>query len=247
MAVEKNFEFKEVDQEGQDTLDVIAEADKFNRWMYKTVSKSFSGRVLEIGSGIGNISQLVLQDYQDVYLTDIRDNYCERLKEKFGDNPALGAILKMDLTDPEFELKFKDLLGTFDTIFALNVVEHIKDDRLALENCYKLLRKGGRVVILVPAYQSLYNKFDKELEHYRRYTKKSLKKLISEKFSIERATYFNFIGIFGWWFSGSVLKKKTIPKGQMKLYNKLVPVFRVIDICTFKSMGLSTIVVGRKE
>lgn len=245
--MDKEFKFKEVDQEGEETLDVIAAAGKFNNWMYKTVGKHFHGRVLEIGSGIGNISKLVLNDHQDVTLSDIREGYCDRLRENFKDSDNLGSVLLMDLTDPEFETKFKDSLGTFDTVFALNVVEHIKDDSLAIANCYKLLKPNGHIVILVPAYQSLYNTFDKELEHYRRYTKKSLKKLISDqKFEIRKATYFNFIGIFGWWLSGKIQKNKTIPKGQMGLYNKLVPLFKIADYSVFKSMGLSTIVVGKK-
>jgi 2-polyprenyl-3-methyl-5-hydroxy-6-metoxy-1,4-benzoquinol methylase len=51
------------------------------------------------------------------------------------------------------------------------VVEHIKDDRLAIANCKKLLKKNGHLIILVPAYRYLYNEFDKELEYYRRYNK----------------------------------------------------------------------------
>lgn len=246
--MDKEFEYREVDQEGEETLDVIAAAGKFNNWMYKTVGKHFHGRVLEIGSGIGNISKLVLKDHKSVTLSDIREGYCDRLREEFADSKNLDQVILMNLTDPDFETKFKKLLGTFDTVFALNVVEHIKDDPLAIANCYKLLRPGGHIVILVPAYQSLYNTFDKELEHYRRYTKKSLKNLISaEGFEIVKSTYFNFIGIFGWWLSGKIQKNKTIPKGQMGLYNKLVPLFKIADYCVFKSMGLSTIVVGRKS
>ena len=54
------------------------------------------------------------------------------------------------------------------------------------------------------------------------------------------------MGIFGWYFSGNILKKKTIPRDQMNLYNKLVPLFRVFDVLVLRTMGLSTIVVGEK-
>ena len=107
--------------------------------------------------------------------------------------------IRYAITQDQILFQFKNYIGTFDSVFAFNVVEHIEDDKLALENCYKLLKPGGHVVILVPAYQSLYNRFDKELEHFRRYTKKTLKAVISSaRFDIITKRYFNFMGIFGW-------------------------------------------------
>jgi hypothetical protein len=117
---------------------------------------------------------------------------------------------------------------------------------LSIQNCRKLLRKNGNLIILVPAYPLLYNRFDKELEHYRRYTKSKLEKLlITADFEIVKTQYFNFIGIFGWWFSGSLLVKKTIPEGQ--IYNRLVPIFKLIDKIVMNKVGLSVITFGTKK
>ena len=58
--MKKEFEFTENDYVGEKTLDVIAEADKFNDWMYNTIKPFINGKVLEIGSGIGNISKFLL-------------------------------------------------------------------------------------------------------------------------------------------------------------------------------------------
>lgn len=245
---EPDFTFKKVDHEGMEVLDVVSNADKFNHWMYQSIRPYCKGNILEIGSGIGNISEFFFKDNYHITLSDVRENYCERLKSTFGEEKTLAGVMLMDLTSADFDEKFKNQLGTFDTVFALNVVEHIKDHQLALANCYKLLKPGGHVVILVPAYQWLYNQFDKELEHYRRYTKKQLSKLmVTQGFEVIKSTYFNFMGIWGWWISGKLQRNKTIPEGQMKLYNKLVPVFKVIDRCVFKSAGLSTIAIGKKN
>jgi 2-polyprenyl-3-methyl-5-hydroxy-6-metoxy-1,4-benzoquinol methylase len=73
--------------------------------------------------------------------------------------------------------------GTFDTVYALNVVEHIKDDNLAISNAKKLLKHDGNIIILVPAYQALYNRFDIVLEHYRRYNEQRLNSLLSNHFT----------------------------------------------------------------
>jgi SAM-dependent methyltransferase len=243
----KEFEFKTIDEEGMETLEVVAEAENFNLWMYNTILPYCSGEILEIGSGIGNISDYFLKNNYTITLSDIRDNYCDVLGEKYSTNPYLKAVINIDIIDPDFDNKHANLFESFDTIYALNIVEHVKDDKLAIANCKKLLKKGGNLIILVPAYQKLYNIFDKELEHYRRYNQNNLDKLFVEnELQIIHRQYFNFIGIFGWWFSGSILKKKTIPGGQMKLYNSLVSVFKIIDKVILNKMGLSVITVGKK-
>ena len=133
-------------------------------------------------------------------------------------------------------------------MFALNVIEHIYNDDLAIENCYKLLTKNGNCVILVPAFQTLYNQFDKELEHYRRYTKKTLDALIIKSgFTLKHHQYFNLMGILGWYISGKLQGNKTIPKNQMSFYDTMVPAFKLIDKCMFNIAGLSVISVGVKQ
>jgi 2-polyprenyl-3-methyl-5-hydroxy-6-metoxy-1,4-benzoquinol methylase len=246
--MKENFEFKTVDEEGMEILDVIAKADKFNKWMYETIKPHCNGKVLEIGSGIGNISQFFLADNQfQIQLTDIRDNYCDRLKQKFAASKNLLGVENIDLVDPNFDSKYPSHLEKYDTVFALNVVEHIKEDHLAIANAKKLLVKGGKLIILVPAYQALYNQFDTSLEHYRRYTKKNLNPLFTNNnLEILHSQYFNAIGIAGWYVSGKLQKNDSIPEGQMGLYNKLVPIFKIADKVIFNAFGLSVITVGRK-
>jgi SAM-dependent methyltransferase len=157
------------------------------------------------------------------------------------------GIFKIDLADKNFEISYADLLGKFDTVFALNVVEHIEDDMLAVKNCHRLLSPGGRLLILMPAYPSLYSPMDKELQHYRRYTRSSMAALLSKDFKVLTTWYFNLAGIFGWWMAGSVLRSKRLTNGQMKWYDRLVPLFRLADRITFHIAGLSVIGVGKKK
>lgn len=237
------FQFREIDSEGRETLDVISDAENFNKWMYETIKPFCKGKVLEVGSGIGNISSLFIGNKFNITLSDIRENYCAYLKRE---HPDVNVLL-LDLTHPDFDQVYADQLNQYDTVFALNVVEHIKDDSLALRNCNKLLTIGGNLIILVPAYQSLYNRFDQELEHYRRYTRKNLGEIFRKnEFQIINSRYFNFMGIPGWYVSGKLQGNKTIPKSQMQLYNKLVPIFRLVDKIFFNRIGLSVINVGVK-
>ncbi len=240
-----NFVFPDVDEVGIETLEAVSIAVNFNEWMYKTISKHCSGKILEIGSGIGNISQHFIENNQDITLTDIRDNYVDSLKEQFPTHKNNTYL--MDLVDNNFEEKYATFIGTYDTVFALNVVEHIEDDKLAITNATKLLKPNGKLVILVPAYQLLYNSFDTALEHYRRYTKTSLNELISSELELDHSQYFNAFGMLGWFVSGRVLKKKTIPIKQMKIYDKLLFIAKTIDKLSFNQIGLSVISVGIKK
>ncbi|HEX6180936.1 MAG TPA: class I SAM-dependent methyltransferase, partial [Chitinophagaceae bacterium] len=241
------IQFKEIDQEGLETLQAIALADQFNEWMYQTIKPFCKGRILEIGSGIGNISTFFIRDGAQIMLSDIRPTYCEFLSKHFADKKNCEGVVPLDLVHPEFDQQFAGLLNSFDTVFALNVVEHIEDHDLAIRNALKLLRRGGNLVILVPAGQWLYNRFDKELGHYRRYTRKKLKAVMAPYTKLLHTQYFNLAGMPGWFISGKILGKKTIPKGQMKLFNKLVPVFKFMDRLVAHKIGLSVIGIGQKN
>ena len=232
---------------GKDTLKVISKANAFNEWMFETILPFTKGKILEIGSGLGNISQFFLEKKCDIFLTDLREEYCDFLQRKFTPENTLLGVDKIDLVHPEFDLIYKDLLEKFDTVFALNVIEHIENDNLAIGNCKKLLKKDGHLIILVPSYQELFNQFDTELGHYRRYTPKKLSKLfLNNHLKIIHRQYFNAMGIAGWYFSGTILSKKTIPSDQMRFYNKLVPVWKMLDQLVLNRIGLSSIVIGRK-
>jgi SAM-dependent methyltransferase len=165
-------------------------------------------------------------------------------KKKF--SPAV-EVATLDLTHHNFDVEYSDYVSCFDSVFALNVVEHIEDHNLAIHNAAKLLKPNGRLIILVPAFQWLYNTFDKDLEHFRRYSRSSLNELlIANGFAVVQSQYFNLMGIPGWFISGTIQRNRMIPNGQMKLYNLLVPFFRLIDKITFNAAGLSVISIGQK-
>lgn len=245
--MEKEFEFPDIDEVGIETLESISIAVNFNQWMYKTISQFCSGKILEIGSGIGNISQCFIDSDQDITLTDIRDNYIETLKEKFPQKKDM--VHHMDLVNEDFDTLYESFLGQYDSVFALNVVEHIENDTLAIQNASKLLNTNGKLIILVPAYQALYNTIDEALEHYRRYTKKTLNGVISQtqEIHLEHSQYFNAFGMLGWFVTGSLLKSKTVPVNKMRLYDKLLFIAKTIDKLTFNKIGLSVISVAYKK
>jgi SAM-dependent methyltransferase len=243
---EELFAGKEIDPEGESTLEALAVVPNFNRWMFETIRPYCTGPVLEVGSGIGNLSAFLLDGGHETHLSDLRPRYCQRLREAFSRHPGCRGVYQLDLVHPEFGRAYSPLLARFGTVLALNVVEHIADDRGAISNCRRLLRPGGHLIILVPAYQFLYNRFDRELGHYRRYTRAALRRLFAvNDLEVVRSFYFNLAGTLGWFVSGGLQKNRVIPRRQVALYNRLVWLFRILDRLTWRRLGLSVVAVGR--
>ncbi|OFX23242.1 MAG: hypothetical protein A2033_04140 [Bacteroidetes bacterium GWA2_31_9] len=234
-----NLKKQVLNNTGTETLEVISQADRFNFWMYSKIKPNINGSILEIGSGIGNISKHLISDFSNVTLSDYKEEYVNILKNKFDCETHKLDISTNDIHD--------ELINKFDTIVILNVLEHIENEARVLNNCKKLLKQNGTLIVLVPAYQKLYNSFDVELEHIKRYNKSSLSKAIqAQQLSINKIFYFNAVGILGWYISGSILRKKLIPTNQMALYNRLIPFIKLIDILFFQLIGLSVIAISKK-
>ena len=78
----------------------------------------------------------------------------------------------------------------YNLILVADVLEHIKNPKVVLRILKKSIKKNGYILITVPAYQFLFSTKDKALKHYRRYSKKTLKKTIDE-FTLVKMSYFN--------------------------------------------------------
>lgn len=237
-----------LDKVGAATLSVIGQVDHFNLWMYQTIRPYLKGEVLELGSGIGNISKFLIKDNFPITLSDFNLHYCSYLKEQFLSFEKVQDVVTIDLQHPNFEEEYQRYENRFDSIFLLNVIEHLKDDFSAVKNCRFLLKQNGHLVVLAPAYGWLYCRFDKELGHFRRYTKATLSKpFLTHRFRIASRQYFNLLGIAGWLLFGKLLNRKLIGSREMSAYEHLVPLAKWLDRLAVKQIGLSVIIVGVKE
>ena len=234
------------DNTGYEALQVLSKADSFNNWMYSSIAPYATGNILEIGSGLGNISKFFIQNGVEITVSDIDPLYIEHLKNQFQFN-NVKDFLSIDLQKENFSTAYSHLKEKFDTVFYLNVLEHLKDDSYAIQNSRFLLKENGVLIILAPAYSFLYSEMDKQLNHYRRYTLVSLRnKIKAEKFTMVKAFYFNFMGIPAWLY-GKIRRFKVLPKGEMNLYNKLTPIGKLLDMIVFNKAGLSAIIVAKKK
>jgi hypothetical protein len=111
----------------------------------------------------------------------------------------------------------------------------------------EIVTPGGRVVILVPAIQALYGEMDRELGHFRRYSKRSLARVLNlAGLEVERLMWFSRFSILGWWFNGRVRRQRFIPVRQLRLFDAMVPVLRMERFLPLP-FGLSLIAVGIRK
>jgi SAM-dependent methyltransferase len=226
------------DQVGAATLERMAAAPRYNRWMFDRLRPWVGRRVLEIGAGIGNMSAF-FADRERVVLTDTEPSYLGRLRERFAERPHVSvAELRLPAVSPAL------VAERLDTVVCLNVLEHIEDDRASLRAMHHLLQPGGRLVLLVPALRPLYGTLDEALGHCRRYVPAELSdKLRAAGFHLRHLEYFNLAGVPGWWVAGRVLRRRLIPTGALRWYEALVPLFRLERLLPWR-IGQSLIAIG---
>jgi hypothetical protein len=126
------------------------------------------------------------------------------------------------------------------------VLEHVLDDVGSLSTIRTLLGEGGRLILLVPALPALYGTLDEALGHHRRYTRAGLaEKFAAAGLELRHIEYFNLAGAPGWWFTGRVLRRRVIPSGSFRLFDALVPLFRLERLIPWR-VGQSLIAIGER-
>ncbi len=218
----------------------MQKVSRYNRWMWEQLEGSIGKSVLEVGSGVGNMTRFLLR-CDHVIATDIDERYLRILRHLFGKYRHV-QIERLDLAEPAAAGQGIDV----DTILCLNVLEHIERDDVALTSLYRRLAPGGRLVLLVPALAALYGSLDRALDHYRRYSREELlEKLATAGFEVERSWFFNLLGVAGWYVNSRILRRKTFPPVQLTLYDRLVPLFRLESRLRLP-VGMSLIAIARR-
>jgi glycosyltransferase involved in cell wall biosynthesis len=211
---------------GHAILHSLSHARRYAEWQVATLLPDMGERILEIGSGIGNISRL-LPKREHLTVSDCNVEYLEILKSAFRGN-ELVAVEKFNLTSDANVDRLRN--NGYDTIVCLNVLEHIADDEEALRRMRHILKSGGRLLLLVPQYKWLFGSYDRLVQHYRRYNRDELrKKLEAAGFHICRLRGFNRASTPGWWWNAVICKRGQMGRFQLKLFDMMVPLLKRID------------------
>lgn len=138
------------------------------KWIYDRIRKFYTppAGFLEVGCGTGNVSSFLAEKGYAVTGCEI---YNEAIELSWpGFKKIQGDIQNLPFEDNSF-----DIVGLFD------VIEHFEDDIKPFKEAVRVIKKGGIIVLTVPARNELWSSFDALSCHKRRYTKEMLKLLFS--------------------------------------------------------------------
>ena len=194
------------------------QANFFRSYQFYLIKNSIKGDILEVGPGNCIYLKNYLKIGKNITLVEPTKRYFNQLKKR---NKKI--TVKKNLIN----LKRK----SFDTILYLDVLEHIQNDKAELTRAYKLLKKGGTLIICVPAFQFLYSLYDKKIGHYRRYSKANFKSLLKNcKINNYRMRYFDFVG-FCLILASNLISKNNLKnfKFKIRLWNFFIPISFCLD------------------
>ena len=233
------------EQYAADDLETMQEARRYSAHLFELFRPDIGRRVLEVGSGIGTMSRQLVEAAELVVGIEPNLNCLSRLQDAMRGHPRFSLhACHLEECDQE-ELASQ----RFDTVFCVNVLEHIQDDVAALRTFKQVIVPGGKVLIFVPAVQAAYGPLDAELGHYRRYSKPGLARVFHEAgLTLTTLRYTNPIGLAGWMFNAHVKKSRTHSLAQVKIFDRFIapwalPLERMIP----PPIGLSLAAVGVRQ
>jgi SAM-dependent methyltransferase len=223
--------------------DRMRAASNYNAWQSRLVRSELGRRVVEVGCGVGNFTGTLLE-CEAVLAVDREPECIARLQRRYTGRPNLQAMV-CDVLSPEFRE-----LASFrpDCCISLNVLEHIEEDGAALRAMGSVLTPGGVVVLMVPAFAALYGPIDRNLGHFRRYRRGSLRRLAGQAgLGVRKLHYWNFAGFFGWWLNARLLQREVQSERQIRMFDHyLVPLVSALERVAQPPFGQSLLAVLEK-
>jgi SAM-dependent methyltransferase len=138
--------------------------------------------ILNVGVATGATTKM-LEKFGDVVSVEYDKDCCEFLKSYMDINPVNASMTALPFKDCEFDL-----------VCAFDVIEHIEEDDIAINETYRVLNDNGTYIFTVPAFMFLWSDHDVVNHHFRRYNSKELlQKIKNTGLTISYHSYFNSI------------------------------------------------------
>jgi ubiquinone/menaquinone biosynthesis C-methylase UbiE len=227
------------DQQVQsEVLEGLATAVNHRRWFVELAVPYLGDNPIEIGSGLGDYALEWAPRFGRFTATEADPDRLIRLKERMADHPTVD-VREMLLPTEE--------TGDYSAAVSYNVLEHIEDHVGALRSISKLVRPGGAIVLIVPAFMFAMSDVDIATGHVRRYTKKTMRAALTDAgLEVERLQYANALGLLGYYMATSVFKLTPKEGAMVKVYDKLVlPVTKAAESIVRPPFGQSVFAVAR--
>lgn len=225
-------------------LALFEKAVNWKRYFTSRLLPYIKGDVFENGAGIGGTTLLLNSKKVTQWVLGEPDI-------------AMQQLLQQKITDKLLPVNCMlhkgtiDSLSTnrlFDCIVYIDVLEHIENDIAEVKKATAHLKPGGFLIILSPAFNSLFSPFDKAIGHYRRYTKKTLAAVADPSLQKEKLHYLDSVGYFASVMNKLFLKQSYPSHRQVQFWDKwMVPVSKITDRIFCYSFGKSILAVWKKK
>ncbi|HLL69544.1 MAG TPA: class I SAM-dependent methyltransferase [Micromonosporaceae bacterium] len=223
-----------------DVLEDLEDARNYRRWLVDLALPYLGDDPLEVGSGLGNYAaEWARAGVPRLTASEADPGRLAGLRERFAGDPVVRV---RELAVPIEET------AEHSAVVAYNVLEHIPDDHGALRAFAGLLRPGGAVILIVPAFPSAMSQFDLAIGHQRRYRRASLQAAVKQAgLTVEVLRHVNSVGLLGWYVMVKALKGRPKAGVPLTVYDRgVVPVLRRVEARVTPPFGQSLLVVARK-
>jgi SAM-dependent methyltransferase len=217
----------------------LSEARNYRAAIAKLFSPYLSGDILEVGAGVGQM------------LSDVMAICQPRSTAAVEPDLRFFAALRSAVPTAEvWQGSEQDIPADrhFDALYAINVLEHISDDRRELALWHERIKPGGTICLLVPARPELYSSIDADFGHFRRYTKEELTaKLASVGFADAEVNYFNVVGYFAWLLNFKILNRRHFDPAAVRFFDRCVfPLCHKLEAATgWRPVGQSLVAIAK--
>jgi SAM-dependent methyltransferase len=225
-------------------LDVFANATNWKNYVRDMLRPYITGAVLEVGAGKGSFTKALFSLRYTEWLCLEPD-------------PYLADEIRLAVDADELNSRVSVALGTledlpqtrtFDTILYLDVLEHIAEDAAEVNRAAGRLSPGGRLIILSPAFMTLYSPFDAAIGHHRRYTLKGLEHLRPSNLDCKAGFYLDAPGALLSLTNRLLLRSAQPTLHQIIFWDRfIVPLARLFDPIICRGFGRSVLVVWQKH
>lgn len=224
---------------GGGELDLFAVTIKWKRYLNRYIRAHIFGRVLEVGAGKGANTLVHLSDRVSEWTCLEPDPRLCREIEGTG-QPGVrvlnGIIHDVHPSD------------CYDCILYIDVLEHIEDDIAEIREAAKRLKSGGILLVASPAHQFLYSPFDAQIGHYRRYSRRSIKRVLPDDCVIVDNLYLDSAGLL-LSLGNKILLGQSMPTPtQLRVWDRLfVPLSQITDRLFLNRIGKTVLFIMRKN
>lgn len=219
-------------------LELFKHAQNWKNYYSSKIRDYLKGDVLEVGAGIGETTHILCSNSIDSWLClepdqDLSNEIILKKEKKY-----IPSFVEVKTGT----IKSLDKNKKFDCIIYIDVIEHIEYDSEELNQVKAFLKPNAHLIILVPAHNYLYSKFDEKIGHFRRYNKNMLIKAVPSNLTKIKLIYLDSVGVTASLINKWFLKQEYPDVKQIKFWDRcIIPVSRLLDPLLFYSVGKTVV------